>query len=142
MSGRLTGPFSANTRCHISRTASDTNLQVTFPHSDAGERPRASLSVHGVFESPSGVVITTRQVMEQGWPILLVTHDADEPRGWEFVNGHGDTEDAASGITVHVEHVIERHPSVAELADLPEGWQARRSAESDDWIREPIPLDG
>jgi len=88
-----------------------------------------------VFESPGGLVITTRQVMEQGWPILLVSHDADEPRGWQFVNGQGDTDDRASGIPVHIEHVIERDPSVVELADLPEGWRARRDSEGSPWVR-------
>ena len=90
-----------------------------------------------MFEWPNGLVTTTRQVMEEGWPILLVTHDAEEPRGWRFVNGHGDTDHHSSGIPVHVEHVIERDPSVGELADLPAGWQAWRESEDADWVREP-----
>ena len=92
-----------------------------------------------MFESPNGLVITTRKVMEQGWPILLVTHDAEEPRGWQFVNGHGDTDDNTNGIPVHVEHVIERDPSVVELADLPSGWQAWRDSEESPWVRQPYP---
>lgn len=32
--------------------------------------------------------ITTRQVLRQGLPILLVTHDADDG-AWQFLNGHG-----------------------------------------------------
>jgi hypothetical protein len=90
-----------------------------------------------MFDSPNGLVITTRQVMEHGWPILLVTHDDQEPRGWQFVNGRGDTDDPTTGIPVHVEHVIERDPTVEELADLPPGWRAWRATESDAWIREP-----
>ena len=90
-----------------------------------------------MFDSPNGLVITTRQVMEQSWPILLVTHNAEEPRGWQFLNGHGDTDDKENGIPVHVEHVIERDPSLNELADLPEGWRAWRPTEDDPWIREP-----
>ena len=90
-----------------------------------------------MFGSPDGIVIATRQVMEQGWPILLVTHDADEPRGGQFVNGRGDTEDRANGVSVHAMHVIERDPSVAELADLPPGWRAWRDSEDQPWIRTP-----
>lgn len=90
-----------------------------------------------MFESPNGLVITTRQVMEQGWPILLVTHDDEEPSGWQFLNGHGDTDDPSSGIPVHVEHVIERDPSVKEVADLPPGWRAWRVSEDKPWQREP-----
>jgi hypothetical protein len=91
-----------------------------------------------MFESRNGLVITTRQVMEQGWPILLVTHDDEEPRGWQCVNGHGDTDDRTGGIPVHAEHVLERDPSVAELVDLAPGWHAWRETETDSWIREPI----
>lgn len=40
-----------------------------------------------MFDRPDMIVITTRQVMEQDWPILLVVHDDDEPGGWQFVNG-------------------------------------------------------
>lgn len=36
------------------------------------------------------IAITTRQVLHERWPILLVTHDADHG-AWQFVNGHGDT---------------------------------------------------
>jgi hypothetical protein len=94
-----------------------------------------------MFESPTGLVITTRQVMEQGWPILLVTHDDEEPRGWQFLNGHGDTDDPSGGISVHAEHVVERDPSVAELSDLPPGLRAWRADKSAEWIRERVPPD-
>jgi hypothetical protein len=90
-----------------------------------------------MFESADGIVITARQVMEHGWPILLVTHDRDEPRGWQFVNGQGDTDDRANGVTVHAAHVVERDPSVAELADLPPGWRAWRDSEEQPWNRTP-----
>ena len=35
--------------------------------------------------------------MNEGWPILVVTHDLDD-EGWQFVNGHGDTDDAKNGM--------------------------------------------
>jgi len=89
-----------------------------------------------MFNSPNDLVITTRHVMELGWPILLVKHDLDEPPGWQFVNGHGDTDDPTSGIPVHVAHVIERDPSVGELFDLPPGWRAWRESEGQRWERE------
>ncbi len=89
------------------------------------------------FISPNGLVITTRQVMEDGWPILLVTHDDEEPRGWQFVNGHGDTDDPGNGIPVHVQHVLDLDPSVGKLSDLPAGWRARRESAGGEWTREP-----
>lgn len=94
------------------------------------------LYARAMFEAFSGLVITTRQVMYEGWPILLVTHDNGDPQGWQFINGQGDTDDRADGMAVHVEHVIERDPSIRELADLPLGWQARRATVDDPWIRE------
>jgi len=77
--------------------------------------------------------------MELGWPILLVTHDAEDPEGWQFVNGAGDTDNTSDGMAVHVEHVIERDSSLLELADLPAGWWARRDSEETPRIREPMP---
>jgi hypothetical protein len=77
--------------------------------------------------------------MDDAWAILLVTHDDEEPKGWQFVNGAGDTDDPTDGMAVHVEHVIDRDSSVLELADLPAGWWARRETEDGPWIREPIP---
>jgi hypothetical protein len=82
-----------------------------------------------------GLVITTRQVMYDGCPILLVTHDNEEPKGWQFLHGSGDTDDVADGIAVHVEHLLDRHPSIVELADLPLGWRAWRDSEGAPWHR-------
>ena len=59
-----------------------------------------------------GIAITTRQVLRDGWPILLVTHDADDG-AWQFVNGHGHTEDAGSAMVVGVETVSSVDPTVA-----------------------------
>jgi hypothetical protein len=87
------------------------------------------------FAAPQGLVVTTRQVMEQGWPILLVTHDDVEPRGWQFVNGHGDTDDPADGIPIHVQHVVDRDFSVRAVVNLPPGWRAWRSSEDEPWSR-------
>jgi hypothetical protein len=83
---------------------------------------------------PDEIAITTRQVMHEGWPILLVTHDADDGV-WQFVNGHGDTDDTETAMVVEVEQVVGVDPSVAELADLPLGWRAWRPTVSAEWKR-------
>ena len=83
-----------------------------------------------------GIAITTRQVLRDGWPILLVTHDADDG-AWQFVNGHGHTEDAGSAMVVGVETVSSVDPTVVELADLPLGWRAWRASQNDPWQRAP-----
>jgi hypothetical protein len=38
------------------------------------------------FETPSGLVFASTQIMYEGWPILNVTHDADDEH-WQFING-------------------------------------------------------
>jgi len=81
------------------------------------------------FDARENLVITTRQVMNEGWPILVVTHDLDD-EGWQFVNGHGDTDDAKNGMLVHPEHLVQHDPSVISLADLPlVGWRLGPIAE-------------
>ena len=86
-----------------------------------------------------GLVIASRAVMYDNWPILLVTHW--EPGNWHFVNGHGDTDDVADSMTVHVEHVLALDPSIGLLRDLPAGWQGWRGTPADAWTRQPIPAD-
>jgi hypothetical protein len=82
------------------------------------------------------VAITTREVMHEGWPILLVTHDADDG-AWQFVNGRGDTDDTDSAMVVAARRVAEIDPTLAELADLPLGWRAWRHSVGDSWTRSP-----
>ena len=92
------------------------------------------------FESPGDpLVFSSQKVMFEGWPVLLVSHEEDG--AWQFVNGWGDTEGVEEVARVHVEHVLERDPSIAPLADLPLGWRAWRIAPDAEWQRERIPLE-
>jgi hypothetical protein len=86
--------------------------------------------------SPQDIAITTLQVLHQRWPILLVTHDADDG-AWQFVNGHGDTDDTDSALVVGIESVSAVDPTILELSDLPMGWRAWRASVDGDWRREP-----
>jgi hypothetical protein len=85
---------------------------------------------------PDDVAITTRQVMQEGWPILLVTHDADDG-AWQFLNGHGDTDDTESAMLIGAARILSVDPTIAELADLPLGWRAWRETTEAPWKREP-----
>ena len=76
--------------------------------------------------------------MYEGWPVLLVTHDADDG-AWQFVNGWGDTETTDSAMLVHVEHVLDLDPSLHALSDLPLGWRAWRQTPEHEWRRELQP---
>jgi hypothetical protein len=58
-------------------------------------------------------------------------------RDWQFLDG--DHVDLAQGVVVHVAHVLDAHPDLASLADLPPGWAAERESEEGQWERYPWP---
>ena len=78
------------------------------------------------------LAITTRQVLREGWPILLVTHDADDG-AWQFLNGHGDSDDTGSALVVAAAEVAALDPTVGELADGRIGWRAWRETVDQPW---------
>lgn len=87
---------------------------------------------HWPFLEPKNqAVFTTAGIIEEGLPILRVIHD-DEGE-WqfhcEFVTS---IEDAR---LVCLKTVVESHPSVTELADLPQGWTATRESADKPWSR-------
>jgi hypothetical protein len=84
-------------------------------------------------DTPNTASITTRQVL-QGAPILLVTHDADDG-SWQFLCGT--TDDPADARVVGLGDMYKRDPTLAALADLPEGWQASRASAALPWQRRP-----
>jgi hypothetical protein len=87
------------------------------------------------FDDPSDVAtITTTKVLDEGHPILLVTHD-DDDGAWQFLCGT--TNDPEDGRVVGLGCMYERDPSIGELADLPLGWRAWRESPVASWRREP-----
>jgi hypothetical protein len=89
-------------------------------------------------EHPHVGVFTTRQVLDEEYPILLVTHDADDG-AWQILCGT--TSDPDDGRIVGLIHMFERDPGIGELADLPHGWRAWREAPDQPWQREPCEPD-
>jgi hypothetical protein len=76
-------------------------------------------------------VFTTKPVIHDKLPILLVCHDADGD--WQFLCGT--TNDPADGAIVCLHEVLKRDQTLASLGDLPEGWQASRKDTGDPWTR-------
>lgn len=71
-------------------------------------------------------------MIEEGYPILLVTHDEDGY--WQLLCGTtNQTEDAR---VVCLGGLFERDRSIGALADLPPGWRAWRESVSDAWQRD------
>ena len=76
--------------------------------------------------------ITTRQVIEDGLPILSVVHYADD-HSWAFCCGTSDsTED---GRVIGMGEAITIEPTLATIADLPPGYCAVRKAVGEPWDR-------
>ena len=85
------------------------------------------------FEDPPNLaVITSRAIVSGDDWIAYVSHDEDDG-GWQF---HGPEaigiDDAA---VVALRTIFDKDPSIAELADLPPGWQASREAPDAPWER-------
>jgi len=83
-------------------------------------------------QSPETAAITTRQVIEEGLPVLVVVHYEDD-HGWTFTCGT--TAESDDGRVVSMREVLVRDPSLRAVADLPPGWCARRESVSGEWMR-------
>lgn len=85
------------------------------------------------FSSPENeAVVTVSQILDGSLPILLVSHDASDG-GWQFLTGL-DVQMSDAKL-VSLKSMTEHDPSLLELADLPEGWQAMRSSSSAPWVK-------
>jgi hypothetical protein len=87
------------------------------------------------FDEPENVAtMTVRQVTDGEEPILLVAHDADDGM-WQFLTG-GPIE-MADAMLVSLREVYRIDSTIGELADLPLGWTAERSAVGRPWRCRP-----
>ena len=73
------------------------------------------------FEDPPNVVLTVWAVLDGSAPILRVCHDADDG-AWQFL--HGSPVSEANAAVVGLGEMLERDPSLRELADLSEDGRA------------------
>ena len=77
-------------------------------------------------------ILTTKPVIQDQHPVLLVAHDDDGD--WQFLCGT--TNEPDDGQLVCLGDILDRDPTLAEVADLPEGWCAAREAVGAAWTRE------
>ena len=85
-------------------------------------------------QAPNVAAITTVNVIEHGAPILVVVH-YDDDDSWAFLCGT--TNDDADGRVIGMGNALRIDPSLREIADLPPGWKAWRSAVGGAWQRAP-----
>lgn len=88
-------------------------------------------------DPPNVAVLTSRDVIDSGMPIIHVFHDADDGV-WQFHSVHGAPEREADARVVALSTILEIDPRVALLADLPLGWVAHRDGPTDPWRRERV----
>ncbi len=92
------------------------------------------------FDQPSNAAaITTVEVVESGYPILVARHFADD-HSWAFLCGT--TDDTEDGRVVGMGTALRMDASLRSIADLPPGWIARRDTIEGEWKREPYREDG
>ena len=100
---------------------------MTSPRSDGPDWP---------FADPPDTAIFTVGAVLSGAAILYVQHD-EEDGAWQFLDG-SDVSYTEARVVPLVE-IVGLDPSVADVADLPLGWQATRDAPHQAWVRKPQP---
>ena len=92
------------------------------------------------FEEPENVaVITLRQIVDGGEPILHVTHDSDDG-SWQFLGWENAREEDVKIVALRT--IVRLDSTVQELADLPLGWHAWRRTANQPWQRGKNDRDG
>lgn len=84
------------------------------------------------FDQARNVACITCPSVMAGGPVLLAAHYADDD-SWAFLDGQA--LDMADARVVAMASVVDRHPDLDEIADLPPGWSARRVAVGEPWTR-------
>jgi hypothetical protein len=67
-------------------------------------------------------------------PVLLVVRSASD---WSFLCGAEHEDTGASYRVVGKGHILDRDPTLKELADLAPNWEAERASVRDAWVRKP-----
>ena len=84
-------------------------------------------------EEKNVATFTTKQVIEDNYPILRVTHD-EEDGGWQVLCGTTNKSEDARIVSLY--SLYEKDQSIGELVDLPLGWVAWRESKDSGWKRE------
>ncbi len=89
----------------------------------------------GKFPQSLGAVVQ-QTVLDGRVPALYVGHSPDND--WVVYDGVSDPDADGAVVAVHISHVVDRDPTLAELATLPVGYEADREAVGAPWIIKPF----
>lgn len=81
----------------------------------------------------TGRQFSCRNVYEREAPVLYIVHGEDGD--WQLLCGGNEHDDANEIVVLHVAHLIERDPSLAEILDLDLGHEAERLSRAAEWVR-------
>jgi hypothetical protein len=87
----------------------------------------------GKFPPELGAIVQ-RTVASGELPALVVIHD--DENDWLIGDDVTDASDPAASTLSHVQHVVDRDPTVADTAPMPCGYAARRPSRSAPWVIE------
>ena len=76
-------------------------------------------------------VFTVKQIYSKEQPILFVHHNTDGT--WHFFTG--DKIKAADAMMVALFEITAIDKTIANILDLPKGWQASRKSIKEEWLR-------
>lgn len=83
-------------------------------------------------QSPDVAALTTKQVLDDGLPILTVIHFSDD-HSWAFLCGS--TSDSRDGRLIGMAEALKIDPTLSGVADLKPGYVACRGAIGAPWRR-------
>jgi hypothetical protein len=86
------------------------------------------------FDSPpDAACVTVKAIVEGARPVLMATRDTDDG-AWQFLTG--DAFDKQEAMRVSLRSMVERDPTLRQLADMQPGWMAWRSHRDAPWTRQ------
>lgn len=121
---------------HLTAAQAREHVDLAFVWWVAGQvmerDPRARWMMHWLDNTPA---VTTPQVAAHEEPILLVVNDTgeDDPY-WQLI---GTSDAGEEGAIVHLHHVVDDDPTLAEVLDLAPGEAAFRDGANAPWTRTP-----
>jgi hypothetical protein len=104
----------------------------------ASADPDSSLFKWKFPDPPHTRVFLSKTVYDQTEAVTYVSHDESDG-AWQFLGAS--MSDGGGPVISCFHHPIDEDPSLAELADLPLGWCARRTKVGEPWVRRPNPPD-
>ena len=82
------------------------------------------------YDAPNTASIICCHILNDGDPILFVSHDEDDGM-WQFLCGSTHEMDEARLVSLRT--VFDLDNSITDLKDMPCGYYAERKTQNDDW---------